>query len=135
MATRAGTGYGNRRAPTGNRTGVGIGDEKPGTPKTVRDLGRDRSESRQKIGETRVHRLLRWPCMNGPPRVEVALQLLKDVYLSDPALVLTVDQAAALTNLELYVCRAIMEALADASFLRRSDVAFVRNGGSRRAER
>jgi hypothetical protein len=66
--------------------------------------------------------------MDASPRVEVALQVLKSVYQTDPSVGLTIDQAAALTNLDLYVCRAVMEALVDARFLRRSNVTFVRNG-------
>ena len=68
--------------------------------------------------------------MNAPTRVDAALQRLKDVYLSDPVVSLTVEEAAALTDLETYVCHALMEALADARFLQRDAATFVHNGGA-----
>jgi hypothetical protein len=72
--------------------------------------------------------------MNASMRVEEALQRLKDVYLSDPVASLTVEEAAALTELETYVCHALMEALADARFLQRDAATFVRNGGAWHAD-
>jgi hypothetical protein len=60
-------------------------------------------------------------------RVDVGLLRLKDVYLHDPAAALTIDDAAALTQLEPYVCHALMDALADTHFLRRQAGTFVRD--------
>lgn len=72
--------------------------------------------------------------MNAVRRVDVALQCLRDTYLADPCAALTVDDAAAITHLELNACHAVMEAIVDAHFLKRHGTTFVSDDGLWRAE-
>jgi hypothetical protein len=57
--------------------------------------------------------------MIGTPRVEDAVERLKIVFLEIPGVALTPEGASRLTGLEREVCRAILDALQYARFVRR----------------
>jgi hypothetical protein len=54
------------------------------------------------------------------PRVDDAVLRLKSVFEEIPGTRLTPDEAARLVNLDAETCRAVLMALEDARFLRRS---------------
>ena len=64
------------------------------------------------------------------PRVEEAVQKLKDVFLEIPGTQLSLVDASRLSGLERNTCRMILEALEDVRFLRRApNGLFVRREG------
>jgi DNA-binding IclR family transcriptional regulator len=65
------------------------------------------------------------------PRVEEAVQKLKDVFLEIPGTQLSLVDASRLSGLERNTCRMILEALEDVRFLRRApNGLFMRREGS-----
>jgi len=62
------------------------------------------------------------------PRVDAALQQLKDIFLEQPLTELTVADACRMTHLEHSICDHILGALEDVRFVRqRSDGVFIRH--------
>jgi hypothetical protein len=56
----------------------------------------------------------------------IALQRIRDDYAEMPGLCVTLDQAARLWHVDRHDCEALLQALIDVGFLRRSPRGFVR---------